>query len=67
MSDKEDKVDRQSSGEMSSRAAPYMNFNSDILVEMVKDEDALRNFIKDVRSMAACIVSQDETKGQGDA
>lgn len=57
-------VDKQTTSELSTRAAPYMNFTKETLVELIKDPAAFSHFIKDVRSMAASVVSQDETKGQ---
>lgn len=53
-------IQKQTSPEISSMAAKYMGIKKENLLTM--DPDA---FISDVRRMAASLVSQDETKGQG--
>lgn len=62
-----DKPGKESSSEMSSRAAPYMQFNRDTLMKLLNSGNVneITNFCRDVASMAASVVSQDQTKGQG--
>ena len=52
---------KQTSAKISSKAAKYMGCTDDELYAMATDEDRAE-FFKDVRSMAASLVSQDETK-----
>lgn len=54
---------RQSSPEMSTLANIYMRMTPEKLVEMAKDDP--EGTVNDIKSLAASVMSQDETKGQG--
>jgi hypothetical protein len=53
---------KQSSPELSSIAAKYVRMTNAKMFEIVAPDDAIR-FFRDVRKLAASVLSQDETKG----
>lgn len=56
---------KESSAKVSSLAAKYVNLSYDELLDMLENwsDEEFESFVADIRSLAASVLSQDETKG----
>lgn len=59
-----ERSDKQTSSEVSSLAAKYLAMDDDAVADLMPDWEPRYQLIRDLKTLAASCVSQDETKGQ---